>query len=382
MKKKIFLIFSIVFSMFIGINNVKAIEYACSNTNDKLITEYAGSSLSQPKCCPANFNYGSRWNGGVQIFGCFNNTTDSDKCKSIGGTISSYDGEKECFASTDDALGKVTYENTDKGTQVVTCKANGKKCNTTSPKIGNTSEKMFLGYSRNASCSSIDYAGGVINVNAFDVSTLYACYDETYVICEYDNDLVFYYGKNTLQFYNGSTKISNAQLVKNGITKKMFDNYYQKKEYCPTTIYHQSGSQMTSYGITKSSGCPGVFGCKEEKLIEKKIVVENVDVPIDNEPDDINSCGDLISDNARGILNEIMKWIRISVPIILIGLGTLDFTKAVFSKSEDDMKKSREKFIKRLVAAILVFLVPMFVNFILDLANNVWSNISPDTCIK
>ena len=77
-----------------------------------------------------------------------------------------------------------------------------------------------------------------------------------------------------------------------------------------------------------------------------------------------------------------MQWIRIFVPLLLIGLGILDFTKAVFSKSEDDMKKSREKFIKRIIAAVAVFLVPMFVNFILDLANSVWSWINPNTCIK
>ena len=42
-----------------------------------------------------------------------------------------------------------------------------------------------------------------------------------------------------------------------------------------------------------------------------------------------------------------MQWIRIFVPILLIGLGILDFTKAVFSKSEDDMKKSRKIFKKK-----------------------------------
>lgn len=46
------------------------------------------------------------------------------------------------------------------------------------------------------------------------------------------------------------------------------------------------------------------------------------------------------------------------------------------------MKKSREKFIKRIIAAVAVFLVPIFVNLILDLANMAWNNISSDTCIR
>ena len=77
-----------------------------------------------------------------------------------------------------------------------------------------------------------------------------------------------------------------------------------------------------------------------------------------------------------------MKWIRIFVPILLIGLGVLDFAKATFAKSEDDMKKIREKFIKRIVAAVLVFLAPIFVNLLLELANSVWEWINPNTCIK
>ena len=88
------------------------------------------------------------------------------------------------------------------------------------------------------------------------------------------------------------------------------------------------------------------------------------------------------AEDVVNFINQIMKWIRIFVPILLIGLGILDFTKATFSKSEDDMKKSREKFIKRIVAAVLVFLAPIFINLILELANSVWSWISPETCIK
>ena len=105
----------------------------------------------------------------------------------------------------------------------------------------------------------------------------------------------------------------------------------------------------------------------------------------DDEPKkDFNptSCDDLIGDEIKDIINNIMKYIRIAVPILLIGFGIIDFAKATFSSKEDDMKKSREVFIKRIIAAVLVFLAPIIVNLILDLANNVWSWINPDTCIK
>ena len=66
---------------------------------------------------------------------------------------------------------------------------------------------------------------------------------------------------------------------------------------------------------------------------------------------------------------------------MLIALGTVDFAKAVFSGNADEMKKSQKTFIKRLIASVLVFLVPVFVNLILTLANKVWSYISPEACI-
>ena len=46
------------------------------------------------------------------------------------------------------------------------------------------------------------------------------------------------------------------------------------------------------------------------------------------------------------------------------------------------LKKDRERFIKRIIAAVLVFLAPILINLILDLANNVWNWINPETCIK
>ena len=77
-----------------------------------------------------------------------------------------------------------------------------------------------------------------------------------------------------------------------------------------------------------------------------------------------------------------MRWIRIAVPLLLIVFGVLDFSKAVFSSSEDNIKKTREKFIKRIVAAVLVFLAPILVNLILDLGNKAWEIINADTCLK
>ena len=64
-----------------------------------------------------------------------------------------------------------------------------------------------------------------------------------------------------------------------------------------------------------------------------------------------------------------MKWIRILVPIALIGFGVVDFLTAMTSAKEDEMKKSTQRFIRRVIAAILIFLAPILVNILFDLIN-------------
>lgn len=91
-------------------------------------------------------------------------------------------------------------------------------------------------------------------------------------------------------------------------------------------------------------------------------------------------CETLLGQDLIDKINSYLDIIKIAIPIILIGFGIFDFAKATFSGSEDEMKKAQQDFIKRLVIAILIFLTPAIVNFILNIANKVWGFISPDTC--
>ena len=98
-------------------------------------------------------------------------------------------------------------------------------------------------------------------------------------------------------------------------------------------------------------------------------------------PEPIEGCKDLFGEDFLKKLNKYLNIVKIAVPIILIGYGVLDFSKAMFS-GEDDMKKAQKNFLLRILAAILFFLLPIFVNLVLTLGNKVWSNINPDICIK
>ena len=90
--------------------------------------------------------------------------------------------------------------------------------------------------------------------------------------------------------------------------------------------------------------------------------------------------GDLKNpDSLRYLLNEILMYPKIIVPIIVIGFGTLDLAKAVTASKEDDMKKAQKTFVKRILIGVSIFFVPTIMNLIMYIADIVWNG-SFTTC--
>ena len=56
-------------------------------------------------------------------------------------------------------------------------------------------------------------------------------------------------------------------------------------------------------------------------------------------------------------VHTVILVIKIAVPILLILFGMIDLGKAVVASKEDEIKKGQQTFIKRLIAAIIVFFV-------------------------
>ncbi len=67
--------------------------------------------------------------------------------------------------------------------------------------------------------------------------------------------------------------------------------------------------------------------------------------------------------SAIGVLVTILKW---SIPVLLIIWGTLDLGKAVMEQKPDDIQKAYGTLVKRAVAALLVFIFPSIVIFLVQ----------------
>ena len=94
-------------------------------------------------------------------------------------------------------------------------------------------------------------------------------------------------------------------------------------------------------------------------------------------------CGDGIVTMDRmipDIFSLVVTLIKIGVPVLLIIFGMLDLGKAVMAQKEDEIKKSQQLFLKRLLSAALVFFVVMIVQVVFNLVakkeKKVWECIS------
>lgn len=94
--------------------------------------------------------------------------------------------------------------------------------------------------------------------------------------------------------------------------------------------------------------------------------------------EDVLSCQEVLGD-AIEYVDWGMTLIRIAAPILLIIFGSVDFAKAVISSDQDVLKKSTSSFIKRAIAAIAIFFVPLIVQLLIN-ASGLGSKIPDILC--
>lgn len=92
------------------------------------------------------------------------------------------------------------------------------------------------------------------------------------------------------------------------------------------------------------------------------------------------TCGNIGDLSFSGTFPYLVSYavliIKIAIPIILIIFGMLDLGKAVMASKEDEIKKGQQTFIKRLVAAVLVFFVIQIVQIVVKFVSSNDTSIS------
>ena len=100
-----------------------------------------------------------------------------------------------------------------------------------------------------------------------------------------------------------------------------------------------------------------------------------------NDPDSVTyDCG-FLSDVA-GIISDAYFIIEMAGLALLIVLSVFDYVKIFLNDNSDEMKKANTNLFKRLIIAVLLFLLPALVNFSLRLFNIEGINSENPLCVK
>lgn len=101
------------------------------------------------------------------------------------------------------------------------------------------------------------------------------------------------------------------------------------------------------------------------KLMEVLSFLDNAACPYTTDTDGGKSILTII-----GIAKAVVRVLQIAVPIALIIWGTIDIGKAVIAGDEKKIKEAQKPFVKRVIAAIIVFCIPFIVELVLGYVSN------------
>ena len=70
------------------------------------------------------------------------------------------------------------------------------------------------------------------------------------------------------------------------------------------------------------------------------------------------------------MVHIVIVVIKIAVPILLVIFGMLDLFKGLTAQKEDEIKKGQQIFVKRLIAAAIIFFVVSIVQLLVSFVSN------------
>lgn len=236
-----------------------------------------------------------------------------------------------------------------------------------------------------------------------------ADFDEQYQVYKLDKDKICRDNKSTNEALLSEIEqrvnslesgISNVGTEFSGAIVQNFTNIYeeiqQKITQLASNINHCSDSpgykdiqdrlnevskKMQELRQTLKSNVRGSNLSDEEKegvlkaidsAYSKLLKSENLDISNYNQAMD---CTGLFGDpndteSVAYLIQKILDYIKIIGPILVVVLSTVDFIKVIWVSDAENMKKAQQKLVKRLAAAILLFLLPLLVGLLFSLLNN------------
>lgn len=165
-----------------------------------------------------------------------------------------------------------------------------------------------------------------------------------------------YFGKKYNGLHKGNDGVDDlTKLVDNPVSSKFVSN---NKFSCPYV--------HPSVEVLYTSNIPSVHvGNNVGIRFDSAISSDSED---NNQTD--TTCGFLGSKDSQTvtIFRKVYKYLKVLIPVLIILLGFVDFIKVVVTGKDDDMKKAIDRFVKRIIVAIIFVLVPVLVQFFINIS--------------
>lgn len=119
---------------------------------------------------------------------------------------------------------------------------------------------------------------------------------------------------------------------------------------------HTSGSGMTTFSTTHHE-----ISIKQDP----SYVPENTDSDVVD-----TTCGILGGKTSKvvAVIQKVYKYLKIIIPVLIVVLSIADFIKVIGTGKDDDMKKAINKFVKRIIIAIVFVLVPLLISIVINIS--------------
>ncbi len=192
--------------------------------------------------------------------------------------------------------------------------------------------------------------------------------------------LIHRYSDGTISYnFDNDELTNNYKINMSGIDASYF------KDGCPKEVYVDCGgvaSEGTGYcNVVKESSCQyqsgesnGASGHNSGE--DKKITPGKSGSDENGNNGGTENCEEILGSRVMDDIRDILKWVRIAAPILVVVLGSVDFAKAVLSDDPKALSKAASSFAKRMIAAVALFFAPLIIMYLLEFANNVISESS------
>ena len=213
-------------------------------------------------------------------------------------------------------------------------------------------------------CRLYTSKAGIVRVKAYNEKTSLATYYEYNVLAPpegiTDLDDTYQYKDVVSCSIYVSGGYSGAHVGKeieiDGVT---FCGSGYSHEYVRADVECPTGYEKFPITLKYNDAIYYAYGCR-------KIYISEPEDPTLDPGDGVYGCA-VIPDEIREWINSTLNLVKYIALVLVIVLGILDFIKAAASGEADQMKKSGSSFLKRIIAVVILFLLPLIVELVLNL---------------